>query len=651
MKRLNAYALIHRSSAVEQIPVHLKYRADIDGLRAVAVLSVLFYHTNIPYFSGGFVGVDIFFVISGFLITSIILHDIQSKEFSIVKFYERRIRRILPALIPVITFVLVIGAYFLDHYAFKALGRSITATTLFASNVLFSIEDGGYFDNLSTQKPLLHTWSLSVEEQFYIFFPLALFVINKFLKNRYLPWLLIFGIISFITSVFGCYYFQKINFYFFPTRAWELIAGAILAVGLPFVQSKMVREILSFSGILMIFYSVIFYNEKINFPGYSALLPVFGSVLLIYTGKEKTFISKLLALKPIVFIGLISYSLYLWHWPLISFYKYIVFRNFNFWYDGVFVILLSFVMAVLSFKYIERPFRKANPVISGKRVLFTLSACLMVLFVAIGATIYFQNGMPYRFPKNESFSMDMATDPQWIHYEESWKLLDGINRSDWSPPIIGKLDTPPSFLLWGDSHANSLRIGLSEKSFQYGLSGYIISRAGILGNANDSMVIKFIKNHPSIKTIILAKWWPNDSLILKKEVIKTINDLRSLHCKVVLVANVPVLKVKPNRFFVVNKRLHTTPDFTSILPHTTEYQELNKNITISFTELVLTDPCISIVHPESMLFDSKGNAIITVNNKMLYIDDNHLSTYGSHYIAPLFDSILREMLVQNNSLK
>ncbi|MFZ4801707.1 MAG: acyltransferase family protein [Chlorobium sp.] len=635
---------MRHSSPVEQIPVRLKYRPDIDGLRAVAVLSVLCFHTNIPYFSGGFVGVDVFFVISGFLITSIILHDIQSEKFSIVKFYERRIRRILPALFPVIIFVVVIGAYLLDHYAFKALGRSITATTLFTSNVLFSVEDGEYFDNLSTQKPLLHTWSLSVEEQFYIFFPWILVLINRFSKNRYLPWLMGIGIVSFITSLFVCYYFPKINFYFFPARAWELIAGAILALGLPSVQNRLVRETLSFSGILMIMSSVIFYNEKINFPGYSALLPVFGSVLLIYTGSEKTLLGRFLALKPMVFIGLISYSLYLWHWPLVSFYKYILFREF-FWYDGLLVILLSFFMAVLSFTYIERPFRRVNPVISGKKALLTVAACLMIVFSATGFIIHLQNGMPYRYPEDDRFSMDMTTDPQWNHYsEEGLTSLDGINRSDWMPPFIGKPDTTPIFLLWGDSHANSLRMGLSEKSLQYGLSGYIFSGIGILGNPGDINVIKFIKTHPSIRTIILAPWWRDDSQLLG--VIKTIKELRDLRCNIVLVTNVPVLKVQPNRFFVVNKRLRTNPDFKGILPVAHEYEELNNNFAIRFTDLVSNDPAISIVHPESLLFDSKGVAIMMVNDKMLYIDDNHLSTYGSLYLAPLFDPIFREMVVR-----
>ncbi|ANT64619.1 acyltransferase family protein [Prosthecochloris sp. CIB 2401] len=263
----------------------LKYRADIDGLRAIAVLAVLFFHTGVPGFSGGFVGVDIFFVISGFLITSIILKDIKEEKFSIARFYERRIRRIFPALFPVIAFTLVVGAFIFDATAFKELGQSITATTIFSSNILFWLK-AGYFDTASLQKPLLHTWSLAVEEQFYIFFPLALVFINRFLNGRYLCWIIVASTLSLVASIYGVYHYPSPTFYLVHTRAWELLLGSILALGvLPSPTSSFLRNILSIAGLGLIVYSVGFYTEATLFPGYNAIAPVMGAWLIIYSNR------------------------------------------------------------------------------------------------------------------------------------------------------------------------------------------------------------------------------------------------------------------------------------------------------------------------------------------------------------------------------
>jgi len=262
----------------------LQYRADIDGLRAIAVLVVIFFHAGIPGFSGGFVGVDVFFVISGFLITSIILKEIKVGKFSVARFYERRIRRIFPALFPVIAFTLVVGAFLFDSNAFHAFGKSITATTLFISNILFWRESG-YFDPASITKPLLHTWSLAVEEQFYIFFPLLLIAISRFAKNRYFPWLFVICLFSLLISIYGAYTYQVATFYLVPTRAWELLFGSILALGvIPQLQSDLQRNFFSIIGLGLISYSVLFYTEATLFPGANALVPVMGASCIIYSG-------------------------------------------------------------------------------------------------------------------------------------------------------------------------------------------------------------------------------------------------------------------------------------------------------------------------------------------------------------------------------
>lgn len=293
----------------------LKYRADIDGLRAIAVLVVIFFHAGIPGFSGGFVGVDVFFVISGFLITSIIVNEIDEGKFSIARFYERRIRRIFPALFPVIVFTVVAGAFLYDFVSFKELGKSIVATTLFSSNIHFW-HQAGYFDTESIRKPLLHTWSLAVEEQFYIVFPLLLLAINRFGKKLYLPWLLGIGLLSLFASIYGIYSNPSVTFYMVPTRAWELLAGSILALQrIPLLKSNSYRNLFSVTGFGLICYSVVCYTEATLFPGANALAPVIGASLIIYSGMEggASTVKKFLSVKPLVSIGLISYSLYLWH--------------------------------------------------------------------------------------------------------------------------------------------------------------------------------------------------------------------------------------------------------------------------------------------------------------------------------------------------
>ena len=378
----------------------IKYRPDIDGLRAIAVLSVIFFHTGISGFSGGFVGVDVFFVISGYLITSIILKDIKSGEFSIARFYERRIRRIFPPLFTVITFTVVVSAFLFDSNSFESFGRSITATTFFCSNVLFW-KESGYFDASSITKPLLHTWSLAVEEQFYIFFPLLLIGITRFSKNRYLQWIVGISLVSLMMSIIGVYTHQVITFYLLPTRAWELLFGSFLSLEvIPKLESNVQRNLVSFIGLSLIIFSICFYTESTLFPGVAALAPVLGASFIIHSGKGgASIVKKLLSYKPIVYIGLISYSLYLWHWPLIVFSKYLIMRELTF-FETLGIIITTFIISVISLKFIEKPFRVNYPLISNRKI-FVISSFIMSMSSIIGLIIYYQNGMPYRSAANK----------------------------------------------------------------------------------------------------------------------------------------------------------------------------------------------------------------------------------------------------------
>jgi len=657
--------------------LNLKYRADIDGLRAIAVLAVIFFHADIPGFSGGFVGVDVFFVISGFLITSIILKEIHDGTFSIAKFYERRIRRIFPALFPVIAFTLAVGILIFDYKTFKQLGQSITGTTLFVSNILFWMQSG-YFDSPSLQKPLLHTWSLAVEEQFYIFFPLFLAGINKFLNKKYLPWILFIGLLSLITSILGVYSHPDATFYLVPARTWELLAGSILALRvIAPPRSNLLRSLLAIAGLGLIFYSVVFYTRFTIFPGHNAILPVLGTSFIIHSGIEgSSSIGKMLGFKPLVFIGLISYSLYLWHWPLIVFAKYLVFREIS-TLEVSGIILITFIISALSLKYIEKPFRGNQPIIPERKKLFAFSVLIMMIASIIGLVIHLQNGMPYRSEANTTI-MKFDNEQKWkriVEIEE--KAIKEINKGK-TPPIIGAKNTTPSFILWGDSHARVLSTIVSDKANQYKLSGFLATNSGtppllsvdgytdhFFGANFNEKVISFITSHQEVKTVILSGRWSayankeymqkNDPLnwipkgnnniysnevLLNKSIIKTVNTLLKLGRKIVIITDVPQIGGDPLRLYCINSLIGES--YNGLLPSKSDYLKSNQAVYNIFQDLSKRHE-VTLISPESMLFDNNTMAILVYNKKLLYRDDNHLSDYGILLVAPSFDDAFKTM--------
>ena len=266
----------------------MKYRSDIDGLRALAIIPVVLYHAGIKQFSGGFVGVDVFFVISGYLITLIITEEIKQQRFTITDFYERRIRRIFPALFVVILFCLIAGTLFILPSDFKSFGKSIMATTLFVANIFFW-KKTDYFAAAAETKPLLHTWSLSVEEQFYLIFPIILLFIDRYNQGRWRTFLLTLAAISLILSVSGVYYYPSATFYLIPTRAWELLLGSFLALDLfPQIHKQRLKDITSIAGLMLISLAVFQFSDITPFPGGYALIPCFGAALIIYSGKNGT---------------------------------------------------------------------------------------------------------------------------------------------------------------------------------------------------------------------------------------------------------------------------------------------------------------------------------------------------------------------------
>jgi len=339
------------------------YRGEIDGLRAVAVIPVVFYHAGFNLFSGGFVGVDIFFVISGYLITTIILKDLENNTFSLSYFYERRVRRILPALFLVIFVSSILSFIFLTRSELSSYFNSANASLLFYSNFYFW-KTTPYFKSETELEPLIHTWSLSIEEQFYVIFPLLLIFINKYFKKK----IIIFLFIGFFLSLFVCQFLAlntrgTLNFYFTLSRAWELALGGVSAYYLlknKFNFSNNIKNLFSLIGLILILFSIFYYNKNTLYPSLFTLAPTIGAVLIILFANEKTYVKKILSSKILISIGLISYSFYLWHQPLLVMGR-IYFENFSNELKFL-TILISLFLSILSYKFVETLFRKKNKI-------------------------------------------------------------------------------------------------------------------------------------------------------------------------------------------------------------------------------------------------------------------------------------------------
>jgi peptidoglycan/LPS O-acetylase OafA/YrhL len=452
----------------------LKYRADIDGLRAVAVLSVLAFHIGLRVIQGGFVGVDVFFVISGYLISSIVFTEIAESRYSVIGFYERRIRRIFPALFALLAVLSVFAVVYLLPAELVAYGKSMLAATASASNFYFW-QHSGYFDS-PTSYPLLHTWSLAVEEQFYILFPLFLLMVRKFFPTRLRQSVIILFCVSLLASAVVVSVSRETAFYMPYTRAWELLLGTILSLGMFPRLRAWQRNLATLVGIGLIAFSVLFYTEWTLFPGLSALAPCVGSALIIGAGESgSSLIGKILSWRPIVFIGLISYSLYLWHWPVIVLQQMGVFVGASaisshrlaallpaHRLDMIVEVLLSLVLAILSWRFVERPFRSGRLRLSG-RPLFALAGAVMIILMGFSSLTVFAKGFTVRFPASALEVASVHHDSEEIvrtgcfitsdYHFENYNYGTCLHTDD-----SGKKN---NYLLLGDSHSAMLWSALS----------------------------------------------------------------------------------------------------------------------------------------------------------------------------------------------
>lgn len=507
-------------SRAQTLPVnqaHLPYRPDIDGLRAIAVLPVIFYHSGLG-FPGGYVGVDVFFVISGYLITKIIYDLALKQSFSFADFYNRRVRRLFPALF---TMMLATSTWAVTHMLWtdvRDFGRSLTAATVYLSNVYFYLASD-YFEAPARTMPLLHTWSLAVEEQFYIVVPFAIFALTRFFPRRtHVPLILGTSAVSFGLCVFLTNVSSSAAFYLLPTRAWELGLGAALAIWSPPVhRNRFLSEVLSATGIAAILFAALRFSDSVPFPGWRAAIPTAGTAMILSTGgRSGAIVERILATDPFTFVGKISYSLYLWHWPIIVAFTYAALHPLT-GAQSAEAVLLSFAFATVSWRYVERPFRTRR-LLPTARSLFAAAAVASLIAVSFGELLYMTDGYPARYP------------PQLL------TLLDKVDTKTVAPDcfsvtpqqvqnnrlcVRGAPGVAATFVFVGDSHAGALSDGLFAAARSRGLSGVqftakgTVPLPGLHSFPNDiaerepltRAFLSYLPKHPELKTVIVTAFW------------------------------------------------------------------------------------------------------------------------------------------------
>lgn len=498
----------------------LSYRPEIDGLRAIAVLPVVLYHFGVPGLGGGFVGVDIFFVISGFLIGGILWAELeQTGRIRLGRFFMRRVRRLAPAYLAVALATLVGAWFILLPFDFREFGQELVAATVYLANVHFWNE-AGYFDSASEKKLLLHTWSLAVEEQFYLVLPSLMLVLARF--RAALPGILVgLGAVSLIACLWMMTVSQPAAFYLFPFRAWELLAGVCLAIaGQRTGFGWRVHPGLSWAGLALIAAAVFGLSAGDHFPGLYAAVPVAGAVLIIANGRDDNPVNRMLCTGPFLFFGLISYSLYLWHWPMVTLLKY--WRGDAGVGPGLTVLLFAVTVLVswLSLKLIETPVRRGA--LPGGRLLGAYAASAGAV-LAVALAFAFSDGWPGRFPPESRPYIAATRD-----FNQDWSRCRVPQSGPWEGIRICPIgpEGDPRVLVWGDSHGRAFKEGLDTLAHERETPGLLIWRGGcppLIGVLKDESVStpaeeaacaadsdrvqRGLAETPSIDTVLMIGRW------------------------------------------------------------------------------------------------------------------------------------------------
>ncbi len=474
------------------------YRKEIDGLRGISIILVVLFHAKIPFFSGGFFGVDIFFVISGYLITTIILDLYKKQNFSLIKFYEKRIRRIIPALYIVLITLVFYSFFFQAPYFAKDLSQSIFFTPIFFQNFLNIYEAANYFSLSYDLKSLGHTWSLSIEEQFYLFYPLAILIFLSKSRN----FLNLFVIIFFLLSLSSYLYLgsdEKYTiwlFYLTPSRIWEILIGCLIALNIMYIQNKNLSRI----GLFIILISILvqnFYNLQL----YLRIFVVFGTSLILMSSfkNENNLIEKILKNKFIVFFGLISYSLYLWHVPIYSIFRDFISYELKF-YENLMLILLAIFVSFISFKYIETPFRKNNNISS--KFVFIFFFVGLILFPTYGFIGHFSDG----FEKKKIESIKDDKKKYYVSFIKEKKRIDDFKFKE--------LNSDNHILVIGDSIASDVVAALNTQNIEskrYNLNGPCFRKLVKKGYACNTSLKDIVSSSLKAKSVIIATDFGNEN--------------------------------------------------------------------------------------------------------------------------------------------
>jgi peptidoglycan/LPS O-acetylase OafA/YrhL len=643
----------------------IAYRPEIDGLRAVAVGTVVLFHAGLGLFPGGFIGVDVFFVISGYLITSIIVRELDAGAFSLLSFYERRIRRIFPALLVVIVACLAFGAWRISPRDYDQMAETALAAIGFHSNFYFA-DKAGYFMPAAETMPLLHTWSLGVEEQFYVVAPLLLMMLWR-TKARLVPVVAILFIAALITSVWDTAYDSETAFYLPHTRAVELMIGMVLGLGLvPEVRSPVGRQVLSAAGLLLILLAACLYTSKTPFPGAAALVPCVGSALVIHCAggpHGASWVGTLLSTSPFVWLGKISYSLYLWHWPVFAFAAYEWSETSSI--TRVALILLSVILSIITYRYVEQPARTSRRLLTPARV-YAAGLGSAAVVASAAAAIAATDGWPERLPKSVTLLDEKATTrgPALAGCYAVWKgKVEG-------PCRIGDPSKPAHVLLWGHSHAFALAAQFDAIGRELGIGVLMQGAGGCPPFLNKKILPKLSRRNCSAQTtkipevlkqgtirhvVIGARWaiyarTSTDEVYDRRAAAnvpahvsdqlethfaaaldQTVSYLRNAGLRVTLVGPVPELPIHlPSEMLKAQMRGRD-------LNFKFDFSRFTARQRFVLARLAASEKLsgVDVIYPDRLLCPL-GKCTFVKNGFPLYRDEDHLNVYGTALLKQSF---------------
>jgi peptidoglycan/LPS O-acetylase OafA/YrhL len=640
----------------------VQHRTDIDGLRAIAVLSVVLFHLNVPGVSGGFVGVDIFFVISGYLISGIICREIDKVSFRFINFYERRIRRIFPALFLVLIIANLAAFYTLTPLAYRNFGQSSAAAGFSFSNIYF-YKHSDYFGFGSSLLPLLHTWSLGVEEQFYIMIPPTFFLGRRTLGLRWSTIILPMMTASFVFCVWQTTASPNAAFYLPLSRAWEFLLGSMLATALVPTLSRSQAEIAGWVGLLLIGAGMFGFTPNTPFPGVAAVVPCLGAALLIHAGESGlTSAGRLLSFDAMTWVGLISYSVYLWHWPIIVFSAVALGGKLTA-VETMGVLAVIVAISTLSWRYVEQPFRTRRNLFTRNR-LFAGAGVGCLVFLSVGFIISHSIGLPQRFDQaalrlakgSEDFNprRDACTDPP----REKLAVGEVCDIGDPSAPI--------SFALVGDSYADAMMPGVAQAATLARQRGVVLIKAGcypLMGlQPNDKGCSAFMDgafqwlgSARTIDTVLLIGRWTtavegyrigsislSNMYITDREsreasyaenravfargldrIASTLKD-----CRIFVLAHIPEQHVNVPMLAALEARFGATPE---IAVQRASVDQRESGIRALLDAATLRDRIQQLDSIPAFCDRTACKAIR--DGRSLYADDNHLSNFGAEELA------------------